>query len=196
MIDHGDPRLHLCAVTDDLRDGPSGLASRCAAAERGGATMVLLRLKHADARTLVEVGRLLVTALTIPVIVSERLDVALACGAAGVHLTSRSMPVIALRPHVGTEFLIGGSVSAADDLESAQAADYVTIGPVFGAGNASLGLETFRRLAAAAGRPTIAIGGIDATTAAESRAAGAAGVAAIRAILGVEDPAAAATALA
>ena len=195
MIDHGDPRLHLCAVTDDLRDGLSGLASRCAAAERGGATMVLLRLKHAEARTLVEVGRLLVTTLTIPVIVSERLDVALACGAAGVHLTTRSMPVIALRPHVGVGFLIGGSVSAADDLEAAQAADYVTIGPVFGAAYASLGLDGFRRLAAAAGRPSIAIGGIDATTAAEARAAGAAGVAAIRAILGVDDPAAAATAL-
>lgn len=157
--------------------------------------MLLLRLKHADAHTLVEVGRALVSALRIPVIVSERLDVAMACGASGVHLTSRSMPVVALRPHVPEGFLIGGSVSTADDLEAAQAADYVTIGPVFGVAEKSLGLDGFRRLAAASGRPAIAIGGMDATTAAESRAAGAAGVAAIRAILGDPDPAAAAAEL-
>lgn len=195
MIEHDDPRLHLCAVTDDLRDGPTGLVSRCASAERGGASMVLLRLKHADARTLVEVGRLLVTTLAIPVIVSERLDVALACGAAGVHLTSGSMPVVALRAQVGAGFLIGGSISTAADLAAAQAADYVTIGPVFGAAEVSLGLDGFRRLATAAGRPAIAIGGIDATTAASARTGGASGVAAIRAILGVDDPAVAAAAL-
>lgn len=195
MIDYADPRLRLCAITDDLRDGRDGLVSRSVAAQQGGATMLLLRLKHADAHTLVEVGRALVSALRIPVIVSERLDVALACGASGVHLTSRSMPVVALRPHVADGFLIGGSVSTADDIEAAQAADYVTIGPVFGAAEMSMGLEGFRRLATATGRPAIAIGGIDATTAAEARAAGAAGVAAIRAILGVNDPAAAAGAL-
>ena len=73
MIDIHDPRLQLCAITDDLRDGVAGLVARAVAAERGGATMVQLRLKHADARTQVEVGRALVSALAIPVIVNERL---------------------------------------------------------------------------------------------------------------------------
>ncbi len=198
MIDHGDPRLRVCAVTDDLRDGPTGLVSRCAAAERGGASMVLLRLKHADARTLVEVGQLLVATLAIPVIVSERLDVALACAAAGVHLSSRSMPVIAVRPHVPSGFLIGGSVSTADDLAAAQPADYVTIGPigpVFDGSDAMLGVDGFARLARAAGRPAIAIGGIAPETVAALFAAGASGVAAIGAIVGADDPAAAALAL-
>ena len=195
MLSHDDPRLRLCAITDDLRDGTEGLVARAAAAERGGTTMLLLRLKHVDARALVDVGRRLVTTLVIPVIVSERLDVALACGAAGVHLTSQSMPVIAIRPQVSAEFLIGGSVSSADDLEAAAAADYLTIGPVFGAGNASLGVDGLRRLMRASGRPAIAVGGIDASTAAAVREAGASGVAAIRGILAADDPGAAAAAL-
>ncbi len=195
MIETGDTRLQLCAITDDLRDGTDGLVQRAFAAERGGVTMVLLRLKHADARTVVEVGRALVTSLRIPVIVSERLDVALACGAAGVHLTSRSVPVVSIRPHVPVGFLIGGSISAADDLEPASHADYVTIGPVFGEASASIGVDAFRRFILSSGRPAIAIGGIDATNAGAVRAAGASGVAVIRAVLGADDPSQAAAAL-
>lgn len=157
--------------------------------------MVLLRLKHADAHGLVEVGRALVTALSIPVIVSERLDVALACGAAGVHLGASSMPVAAIRPHVDRTFLIGGSVSDAMDLDRVRPADFVTMGPVFGAGASSIGLDGLRRLAAACGRPVIAIGGIEASTIEGIRGAGASGIAVIRAVLGAPDPEAAAAAL-
>lgn len=195
MPEHSDPRLGLLAITDDLRDGSDGLVARALAAERGGTTMVLLRLKHADALTLAEVGRALVTALAIPVVVSERLDVALACGAAGVHLTSSSLPVIAIRPHVPADFLIGASVSSASDLEGAAGASYATIGPVFGGGPSSLEMTGFTRLARACGIPAIAIGGIDAETAPRLRSAGAAGVAAISAILGSPDPEAASRAL-
>jgi thiamine-phosphate pyrophosphorylase len=186
-------QLQLCAITDDLRDGIAGLVTRALAAERGGVTMVQLRLKHADARTLMEAGRALVNALHVPVIVSERLDVALACGAAGVHLTANSMTVQAIRPLVRPGFLIGGSVSQAADVASVVAADYVTIGPVFGGSpSTSLGVDGFTRLAESCGKPAIAIGGIFASSAAELRNAGAAGVAVIRAIFGADDPCAAA----
>jgi thiamine-phosphate pyrophosphorylase len=157
--------------------------------------MVLLRLKHADARTLVEVGRALVSSLSVPVIVSERLDVALACGAAGVHLTSRSVPVVAVRTHVPDGFLIGGSISTPDDVAHASHADYVTIGPVFGDRASAIGTEALRSLLLACGRPAIAIGGIDASSVTAVRAAGASGVAVIRAVLGAEDPAVAAAKL-
>lgn len=188
MMEHHDPRLRLCVVTDDLRDGTAGLVTRALAAERGGATMLLLRLKHVGAHALVEVGRALVSALTLPVIVSERLDVALACGAAGVHLTATSMPIAAIRPQVDASFLLGGSVSTAADLNSAALADYVTIGPVFGAGDASLEVAGFRRLASACGRPVVAIGGLTTTSAGEICSAGASGVAVIRDVLGAADP--------
>ncbi len=194
-MEHHDPRLRLCVVTDDLRDGSVGLVARALAAERGGATMLLLRLKHVDAGTLVEVGRALVASLTIPVVVSERLDVALACGASGVHLTSSSLPIAAVRPQAGASFLIGGSVSSATDLPSAVHADYVTIGPVFGADDAGLGVEGFRRLALACGRPVVAIGGVTSGSAREICDAGASGVAVIREVFGATDPESAARAL-
>ena len=196
MIANDDRRLRLVAITDDLRDGVEGLVTRVLSAERGGATMLLLRLKHADAHSLVEAGRALIAALQIPVVINERLDVALAIGAAGVHLNASSVPVVAVRPHVPPEFLIGGSVSDASDVASAAAADYVTIGPVFGAGAATMGLEGFRRLALACGRPAIAVGGIDVDSAMAVRAAGAAGIAVIRTVLGSVDPEAAAALLA
>jgi thiamine-phosphate pyrophosphorylase len=195
MIDSDDARLRLIAITDDLRDGTEGLLVRARSAEQGGVTMVLLRLKHVDARTLVEVGRALTGGLTIPVLVSERLDVALACGAAGVHVTSASMPVMAIRSQVDASFLIGGSVSVSGDVERAVAADFVTIGPVHGAGAASIGVDGFAKLATACARPAIAIGGIDAANVAAVREAGAAGVAAIRGIFAADDPSVAAAQL-
>ena len=93
-------------------------------------------------------------------------------------------------------FLVGGSVSSASDLERASQADFVTIGPVVASGDAeSLGIEGFRRLARACGRPSVAIGGVDAALVPALRAAGARGVAVIRAVLGAEDVEAAARAL-
>jgi thiamine-phosphate pyrophosphorylase len=188
MMEHTDPRLRLVAITDDLRDGSAGLALRAQAAVRGGATMILLRLKHVDARTLMEAGVALVSGLPVPVVIAERLDVALACGAAGVHLTTASMPVQAIRPHVPAGFLIGGSVSGAPGLERAQQADYVTIGPVFGVAGEVLGLDGFTRLSRACGRPSVAVGGIESANVSSVRAAGASGVAVIRSVFGVEDP--------
>ncbi|HEX5581516.1 MAG TPA: thiamine phosphate synthase, partial [Gemmatimonadaceae bacterium] len=84
--------LRLLAITDDLRDGPAGLVDRARAAVRGGATMIQLRLKVATARELVEVARALVAAVPAPVLVNDRADVALAAGAAGVHLGADDLP--------------------------------------------------------------------------------------------------------
>lgn len=195
MIEHDDPRLRLCVVTDDLRDGISGLTDRVRAAERGGATLALLRLKHADARTLVEAGQALVAAVGIPVLVSERLDVALACGAAGVHLSRGSMPVVAVRTQLPIGMLVASSVSADDDVAAARDADFVTIGPVAGVGAGFLGVDGFRRLAVACGRPAIAIGGIDPEQAMLLRHAGASGIAVIGRVMAASDPALAAAAL-
>ncbi|HYW52289.1 MAG TPA: thiamine phosphate synthase [Gemmatimonadaceae bacterium] len=195
-IDAHDVRLRLCVITDDLRDGREGLVARTLAAERGGATMVVLRLKHADAATAVEVGRALVRALRIPLLVHERLDVALACGAAGVHVSAASMPAVALRQHAPAEFLIGVAIGDDADVPCARGADFVTVGPVFGAGTESvIGLEGLARLQKACGVPAIAVGGIDVARAALLRAHGASGVAVIRAVLGSDDPEAEALAL-
>jgi thiamine-phosphate pyrophosphorylase len=192
--------LALVAITDDLRDGVVGLVGRAAAAVRGGATMVQLRLKHASGRELVEVGRRLVESLPVPVVVNDRADVALAAGAAGVHLGVDDLPVAAVRAIAPEGFIIGASLGAEAELPHARGADYVGIGPVYptlskpDAGGV-IGVEGFARLRALGDLPALAIGGIGAENAAPLRAAGASGIAVIRAVFGAADPEAAARAL-
>ena len=192
--------LALVAITDDLRDGIVGLTGRAAAAVRGGATMVQLRLKHASGRELVEVARRLVETLPVPVVVNDRADVALAVGAAGVHLGVDDLPVAAVRAIAPAGFVVGASFGTEEELRHARGADYVGIGPIFGttskvdAGDA-IGVAGFARLCALGGMPALAIGGLTAENAAPLRQAGAAGIAVIRAVMGEADPEAAARAL-
>lgn len=194
------PPYRLIAITDDLRDGEDGLTDRAAAAVRGGATMVQLRLKHTDARVLASVTRALVARLPVPVIVNDRADIALACGAAGVHVGPDDIPAADIRRIAPPGFLIGVSVGSDAEVSNAVGGDYTGIGPVYGslskldAGNA-IGLLGFAHLADAAGLPAIAIGGITAATAADVIAAGASGIAVIAAIFGASDPEAAARSL-
>jgi thiamine-phosphate pyrophosphorylase len=167
-------KLTLVAITDDLRGDAPGLVARAQAAARGGATMIQLRLKDADARTLVEVARALIASLPhdVPLIVNDRADVAIAAGAAGVHVGDEDVPPAALRRVVPSDFIIG-PVYSTDSKHDAGAA---------------IGTEGLAELIVQAKRPAVAIGGIDATNAAAAVMAGATGVAAIRAIFGARDP--------
>ena len=192
--------LRLVAITDDIRDGIDGLVSRATAAERGGATMVQLRLKGIDARTMAAAGAALVRALRVPVIVNDRLDVAHACGAAGVHLGFDDLPVRAARRIVPPAFVIGASVGADDEVANGRDADYVGIGPVYATlsksdAGAAIGAAELGRLAALCARPCVGIGGITAENAAAVIAAGADGIAVIRGVFGLPEPELAAASL-
>jgi thiamine-phosphate pyrophosphorylase len=190
----------LIAITDDLRDGREGLVARAAAAVRGGATMIQLRLKQIDARTLTDIARVLVAGVAAPVIINDRADIALACGAAGVHVGPDDVPAAALRRIAPPGFLIGVSVGSDAEVPMAAGGDYAGIGPVYGtaskldAGDA-IGLLGLAHLASAAGLPAVAIGGVTVATAADVIAAGASGIAVIAAIFGASDPESAARAL-
>src|SRR6266849_6264713 len=82
-----DPKiLRLVAITDDAEDRRATLVDRVAAAVRGGATSVQVRLKGATPREVVEVTRSIMSRVSVPVIVNDRADIALAAGAAGVHV--------------------------------------------------------------------------------------------------------------
>jgi len=176
----------------------------CRRAVRGGATAVQVRLKHAPARDVVALARRLVSALPVPVLVNDRVDVALAAGAAGAHLGHDDPPLGALRPHVPTGFLLGTSVGSTAEAARARAwaADYWSVGPCFPTGHKSdagpalgpAGFATLARLAPS-GVPVIGIGGITAQNAGAIVAAGAAGIAVIGAIWDASDPEAAARAL-
>jgi thiamine-phosphate pyrophosphorylase len=195
--------LRLIAVTDSLRDGIDGLARRAAAAVAGGATMLNLRLEDESPRVLMTAALALRTAAPgVPLLVSNRADVAIAADADGVHLGIGEMAPAALRRVVPARFIIGASVSVDAEVEDASGADYVGIGPVFATANAGtsednsvLGVARFAELARACGIPAVAIGGIAPRNVGSLMESGAAGVAVISAMFGAPDPADAARAL-
>lgn len=162
-------------------------AEPCLAAAAAGATLVQLRAPGASTRLLESEALKLVAASPVPVVVSSRADLALACGAAGVNLPEHDLPVAAVRRLLGSGRLLGRSVHGLGAALEAQAqgADYVIFGPVFESSShperPGRGLDALRELAAAVRIPVLAIGGVDATRAEECREAGAAGYAAISA---------------
>lgn len=177
--------LRLVAIADTRRDGLDELLARAIGAVQSGATAVHLRLRGEDARTLLDASRALVQALPVPVMVHDRADVAVAAGAAGVHLSPDELPASAARVVVPSEMMIGVSVGAGVDLALATGADYVSVGPIFAPGGRradegdALGVGELARLVRGAGIPVLAVGGITPENARSVLDAGAAGVAVI-----------------
>jgi len=189
--------LRLMVITDaDLLAGRDGVAV-CQRAVQGGATMVQVRVKEAPAALVAALTRSLVAALPVPVIVNDRVDVALATGAAGAHLGQDDVPLDAVRPHLPPGFLLGISVGSPAEADRVRGwpADYWSVGPCFATptkpdAGAPLGPAGFAALARLAppGIPVIGIGGVTATGAAALVRVGAAGVAVIAAVLDAPDP--------
>jgi thiamine-phosphate diphosphorylase len=154
-------------------------------AVRLGATALQLRRPEAGARRLECEAERLVAAVSAPVLVNARCDVAMATGASGVHLPERDLPVREARALLGARALVGRSVHSLDAARQAEAegADYVIFGPVFPSAShpdrPPVGLEALRGVAAALAVPVLAIGGVDRERAEACRQAGAAGFAAI-----------------
>ena len=158
--------------------------------------MIQVRWKDAMPMELLQLAQALVLALPVPVLVNDRVDVAVAAGAAGAHLGQDDPPLDALRPEVPPGFLLGISVGSVAEAERVRGwpADYWSIGPCFATGNkpdagVALGPAGFAALArlAPAGTPVIGIGGVTAANAAGIIRAGAVGVAVIGAVLGAPD---------
>jgi thiamine-phosphate pyrophosphorylase len=186
--------LRLVLVTDDALVGGRDLVALCRAAERGGVTSVQLRLKRADAAALAEFARALMATLTVPLLINDRLDVALATGAAGVHLGPDDMPVRLARRLAPPGFLIGASVGSPGEVAQGLGADYWGVGPLHAtatkadAGRA-LGLEGFAAVCrlAPAGVACVAIGGVTPDDVPLVHRAAGAGVAVVRGMLAGEE---------
>ena len=172
-----------------------------AVAGGSGATMIQVRWKDGPPADVLLLVRALVATLPVPVLVNDRVDIALAAGAAGAHLGWDDPPLDALRPHAPPGFLLGISVGTPEEAARAGAAsaDYWSVGPCFATpskpdAGPALGPEGFAALArlAPAGVPVIGIGGITAANAPLLIEAGATGVAVIGAVLAAADPQAAA----
>ena len=182
--------LRLMLVTDERLLAGRDVVEVCQAAERGGATSVQLRLKGASPAELVYQLRRLRDALTTPVIVNDRLDVAIAGGAFGVHLGSDDLPVELARRMVPPGFFIGASVGSEAEVANGEGADYWGVGPYKATGTKPdagipLGPEGLKRIIALAGpgKVCIAIGGIEPTDVPAILAAGATGVAVVSGVL-------------
>jgi len=189
-------QLRLMVLTDPVLLAGRDAVAVCRRAVAGGATMVQVRWKDGAPRELLQLAQALVLALPVPVLVNDRVDVALAAGAAGTHLGQDDPPLDVLRGEVPPGFLLGVSVGSVAEAERVRTwpADYWSIGPCFATGNKpdagmALGPAGFAALARLApqGMPVIGIGGITAQNAGAIVQAGGVGVAVIGAVLGATD---------
>jgi len=199
------PDYSLYLVTDAALAGARGVETVVQAAVTGGVTIVQWREKDGDNRTLLPRVQRLRDWLRIrhvSFIVNDRVDLALACDADGVHVGQGDLPCAEVRRRMGAHRLIGVSVSTAAEAAQAErdGADYLGVSPVFATPTkpdapAAAGLAGLRAIRAAVRLPLVAIGGIHAGNAAAVIAAGADGIAVVSAIMAAAEPRAAAQAL-
>ncbi len=193
--------LRLIVITDRQLASPRSILEVAEAALQAGAPAIQLRDKTATPRELYEQARALsemAARYGALFFVNDRLDVALAANADGVHLGPGDLPIHAARLAAPRPFLIGAST---DDPETAQrleadGADYIGCGAVFGTstkdvGEERIGPEGVAAVAAAVSIPVVGIGGIDGSNAHLLRGTGAAGVAVVGAVMAAPDPGAA-----
>jgi thiamine-phosphate pyrophosphorylase len=176
------------------------------AAVRGGVTVVQLRDKQAPDAELVALARALRGALAgtgVPLLVNDRVEVARAAGAEGVHVGQSDAAAADARAALGPEAIVGLSVETVAHARAVdpQVVDYVGAGPVFATPTKAdhampLGFEGLAALCAASPVPAVAIGGVKAEHAGRVLAAGARGLAVVSAICAAPDPGAAARSLA
>jgi thiamine-phosphate pyrophosphorylase len=194
-----------CLVTDRHRVTGAGasvddarrlLLAQLEGAVEGGVDLIQVRERDLDAANLAALVRdvvLLARGTRTRVVVNDRLDVALACGAGGVHLRGESIPALHARRIAPPGFLIGRSVHAVDEVPAAEGCDYLIAGTVFPSrskerGAPLLGLDGLHAIVRAARVPVLAIGGVTPDRFEEIAAAGAAGVAGIGLFLPFDRP--------
>ena len=162
---------------------------------QAGVDVVQLREKHGDERDIVRAGRVfrrLCDAYDALFIVNDRPELAIACGADGVHIGQDDADPLDVRRAVGADALIGLSTHSPDQVDAAHDVDYISVGPVHATPTkpeyAEVGTELVRYAAEHAEVPFFAIGGIDAGNVADVIGAGAGRVAVVRAIRDADDP--------
>ncbi len=193
----------LYAIIDPARVEPSALMGMTASILEGGASVVQLRDKISTARDYVASVRAMKAVCQrygAPLIVNDRVDVALAAGADGVHVGPEDIGVQAVRAIVGPAFVVGASAGTVDAALQAEeeGADYLGVGAIYEArrskpdASAPRGPEAIAAIVDRVTIPVVGIGGIGADNAAAVMERGASGVAVISALMEAEDPGAAA----
>lgn len=190
------PDYSIYLVTDDGCLQGRALLDCVREALEGGVTLVQYRAKTASSAEMYAEAlqlKALCDSFNVPLIINDRLDIAMAVGAAGVHLGQDDLPCAAARKILGEDYLIG--VSAHNPAEAKAAlesgADYLGCGAVFGTATKAdvkkLGTEGLAAICKAKGLPVVGIGGVTADNYREVRAAGADGAAIVSGILAQPD---------
>lgn len=190
--------LSLYLITDAELCAGIGLEKTVEAAVQGGITMVQLRDKHASDEHMIAQAKRLKAVLAgsgVPLIINDRLVVAVESGADGLHVGQSDTAVQEARQTLGSNAIIGLSINTLTQLQDAplELLDYVGLGPVFATASKQdhaqpIGFEGLAQLASASQLPCVAIGGLKAEHAAHVKTAGANGLAVISAICGQPDP--------
>lgn len=163
----------------------------------GGVGMVQLREKDMPDGALLDVAArctVICRSLGVPFIVNDRVDIALASGADGVHVGQDDLPVATVRELVGERLIVGLSTHSAEQIETASHldVDYIGVGPIWETptkeGRAAVGTELVRFAAEHAKQPFFAIGGVDPNTVGDVLRAGGRGVSVLRCITRAADP--------
>jgi thiamine-phosphate diphosphorylase len=194
-------RLSLYLVTDPELAGTRGVLEVCRRALRAGVRLIQLRDKRARDEELVAQARALRELCREHgawLLVNDRVDIAAAAGADGVHLGQDDAPPEEARRKLGSSAIVGVSVRTPEEARRAEqaGADYIAANLVYPTATKTdlpgpIGLEGVRALRRASRLPLVAIGGINAGNASEVVAAGADGVAVVSAVMAAADPAAA-----
>lgn len=200
-----DARFLLHLVTDRSLSRGRPLVELVSEAVAGGVTCVQLREKECNTREFLHEASLLAALLKplgLPFIINDRVDIALAVGADGVHLGQKDMPIGYARQLGPPGWIVGVSAESLEDAIQAEreGADYIGVSPVFSTATKldtiqPLGLAGLRQIRAAVRIPLVAIGGIHCGNAGEVMHAGANGLAVVSAIIAADSPRAAATAI-
>ena len=191
-------QLKLYLVTDRKIAGDRKMEDIVKEAAEGGVTMVQLREKDICTRDFIDLAIRLKAVLKpfgIPLLINDRVDVALASGADGVHIGQSDMPYRMARALLGRDSIIGLSVENMEQVMAAESldVDYLGVSPVFATPTKTdtaepFGLDGLRKAAAVSSHPLVGIGGMNARTAAGVMDAGADGIAVVSAIVGAESP--------
>ena len=194
--------LGLYMVTDSGLARGRRLLDIVDKAVAGGVTLIQLREKECPTRAFVALGRALKKHLTgkqVPLIINDRLDVALACEADGIHLGQQDMPYAIARHILGPQKIIGLSVENQDDVDRSNQldVDYIGVSPVFDTPTKtdtgqSFGLDGLTLAVKRSVHRSVAIGGIHLSNIAQVMRSGTEGVAVVSAIMSASDPALAA----
>ena len=198
MTQHRKPRvdytLYLCTDRDLMTT--DSIEEAVELAIKGGATVVQLREKDCSGREFLEIAhsvKEVTDAYEIPLIINDRIDIALAVDADGVHLGQKDIPAVTARELLGQDKIIGVSAYNAELALQAQkdGADYIGVGDVFGTSTKAdthhVSIEELTKIRNAVKIPMVAIGGVNHGNVEKLRGTGVDGVAVISAVIGAKD---------